>query len=274
METSRYHQYLEDGYLHLPSFISPKECLSLSLRMRELCERFCPKDYKNTFLAGDQGQSKDEFFLASANKISFFFDPKAIRDGKKRSYEYLNKVGHALHERCPVFNRFARQDKFFNLMTELGQKKSALIQSMFIFKQPLFGDAVPAHQDATFLYTEPSAAIGLWFALEDADEHNSCLWVLPKGHKGPLEKRFMRKGDTLGFYDQKKVRWPAEKFIPIRVKAGDAIVLHGLLPHQSSQNTSNKTRNAITLHFIDKTCHYPKNNWLLSWSGGLEQETK
>lgn len=267
-------QFFEQGYLHLPSFISSKECLALVLRMRELCERLGPKNAQNIFETGEKRQSKDDFFLASANNISFFFDPKAPIKEPFQAFHLLNKVGHALHERCPVYYKFSRQAKFYELMMELGQKKPALIQSMFIFKQPLFGDAVPAHQDATFLYTEPSSAIGLWFALEDANEENGCLWVLPKGHQGPLEHRFMREKNSLVFNHKQKIHWPIEKFVPVRVKAGDAIILHGLLPHFSEQNLSAKTRHAMTIHFIDKKCHYPRSNWLLSLTGGLELERK
>lgn len=272
MDMQRRDQFLTNGFLHLKSFISPKECQSLTLRMRELCERLCPNDTLNTFKAGEERQSKDEFFLASANKISFFFDPKAKGAALKSRFGALNKVGHALHERCPVYHRFSCQKRFYSLMKELGHEKPALIQSMFIFKQPRFGDAVPPHQDATFLYTEPDSVIGLWFALEDADERNGCLWVMPKGHKGRLKNRFHRKNGSLSFQFEQRVDWPRQEFIPLRAKAGDAVVLHGLLPHFSEQNLSSKTRFAYTTHFIDKRCHYPKSNWLSSLTGGLEQE--
>lgn len=263
--------FLKEGFLHLRSFISQNDCQSLILRMRELAFRLCPKKSANVFLTSDKGQSKDDFFLASANKISFFFDPNAK---EAEGFKALNKVGHALHELCPVYQRFSSQNKFYDLMHDLGQNRPALIQSMFIFKQPLFGDAVPAHQDATFLYTVPHSTIGLWFALEDADENNGCLWVLPQRHQGPLKNRFVNQAGSLSFTNERHVSWPKKDYIPLRVKAGDAVVLHGFLPHFSEQNKSSKTRYAYTLHFIDKSCHYPKTNWLASFTGGLEQARK
>ena len=133
---------------------------------------------------------------------------------------------------------------------------------MFIFKQPFFGDAVPPHQDATFLNTVPPSTIGLWFAFEDADESNGCLWVLPGAHRGLLKERFSYSDKRLIFGERKKVDWPRHKFIPLRAKAGDVVVLHGQAPHCSEQNRSSKTRFAYTLHFIDKLSYYPKDNWL------------
>ena len=257
-------QFDEQGFVFLSSLISHDDCTDLVARMRELTHRLCPSDASHTFEAGSLRQSSDEFFLNSANKISFFFDKNVsnAKGASSSSFNKLNKVGHALHDLCPVYKKFSYQEKFFLIMRELGHKKSHLLQSMFIFKQPLFGDGVPMHQDATFIYTEPSSVIGLWFALDDANTDNSCLYVMPGGHKGPLQCRFKRCDEGMKFTDQNRVRWPIDEFIPLCAKRGDAIILHGLLPHFSHLNRSQHTRFAYTLHFIDRACHYPRSNWL------------
>lgn len=47
----------------------------------------------------------NQHFLDSADKVSFFFEPKALEDGKmivpKR--QAINKIGHALHEHNKIF---------------------------------------------------------------------------------------------------------------------------------------------------------------------------
>jgi phytanoyl-CoA hydroxylase len=53
-----------------------------------------------------------------------------------------------------------------------------------------------------------------------------------------------------------------EDMIPLEVKKGTCIVLHGLLPHYSLPNTSGKSRQAYSLHAIDSKANYPKENWL------------
>lgn len=252
--------FFEEGFLHLPSFIGPLWPERLIFRMKELTDKRSHGE-KHIFEAGEDRQTADEFFLASAHKIAFFFDKNA-KNKTSSPFLALNKVGHALHDLCPVYKKFSHQNKFYDLVAGLGLKKPLLLQSMFIFKQSLFGDAIPAHQDATFLYTNPNSVIGLWFALQDADESNGCLWVLPKGHKGPLKNRFLKENARLSFKYEQKVNWPRQRFMPVRAKAGDVVVLHGLLPHLSEQNRSNKTRFAYTIHFIDQKCHYPKSNWL------------
>jgi phytanoyl-CoA hydroxylase len=132
---------------------------------------------------------------------------------------------------------------------------------MYIFKQPNIGGEVVCHQDSTFLYTEPDSVVGFWVALEDATVENGCLWVNEGGHKGPLRKLF-----TKHFHAMKMITLDETPFdknvIPIEVKKGTLVMLHGRLPHYSLENTSNKSRHAYTLHVIDGNKKYPKENWL------------
>jgi len=134
---------------------------------------------------------------------------------------------------------------------------------MYIFKQPRIGGEVTCHQDATFLYAEPLRLVGLWFALEDATIDNGCLWVMPGGHKLGLKSRFVRaEGGGTRFEVIDDPQWPEEKLRPLEVKKGTVIVLHGLLPHLSRENRSPRSRHAYTLHVIDASALYSKDNWL------------
>jgi phytanoyl-CoA hydroxylase len=64
---------------------------------------------------------------------------------------------------------------------------------MYIFKQPLIGDAVTSHQDSTFLHTTPrTTCLGLWLALQDATLENGCLWARPGSHLEPVRRQFVR----------------------------------------------------------------------------------
>lgn len=259
--TSLNQEFHSQGYTHVKSFISSLECDRLIYRMRELVYNKSSVDRVHTFDAGEEHHTNDDFFINSARKISFFFDPKA--SGKiENPFNALNKVGHALHDLCPVFSKFSKQARFYHLLKALGQRSPQLVQSMFIFKQAKFGDEVPAHQDASFLYTEPVSVIGLWFALEDADEENGCLWLNKGAHYGPLKNRFLRQHGQLVFGYNHRIDWSLADFTPLTAKKGDMVVLHGLLPHFSRKNFSCRTRFAYTLHSIDKTTYYPKNNWL------------
>ncbi|HEY5442883.1 MAG TPA: phytanoyl-CoA dioxygenase family protein, partial [Pyrinomonadaceae bacterium] len=173
------------------------------------------------------------------------------------------KIGHALHDFDPVFDRFSRSDKIKQLSADLGIENPLLLQSMYIFKQPNIGGEVTCHQDSTFLYTEPNDIVGLWFALEDATLENGCLWAIPGGHKSGLKSRWVRIGQVgMEFQTFDAEPWPEEELVPLEVKKGSLILLHGLLPHRSLENKSSKSRHAYTLHLIGGNANYSADNWL------------
>ena len=207
-----------------------------------------------------------DYFLESGDKIRFFFEEHAfLPDGSLRQTkeQSINKIGHALHDLDPVFDRFSRTPEIETLISDLGIDAPLLLQSMYIFKQPKIGGEVTCHQDATFLYAEPLRLLGLWFALEDATIENGCLWAIAGGHKLGLKSRFMRAeggGTRFEVFDQ--TPWPQDKLQPLEVKQGTLIVLHPLLPHLSRENRSLRSRHAYTLHIIDAAARYPAENWL------------
>lgn len=133
---------------------------------------------------------------------------------------------------------------------------------MYIFKHAKIGGVVDVHQDSTFLYTEPESCVGFWFALEDATVKNGCMWAKPGGHKTTLRSWFHRNGNGTEFkiFDDSPLE--TDGMIPLEVKKGTCIVLHGLLPHLSQPNTSGKSRHAYAIHTIDGKAKYPQENWL------------
>ena len=133
---------------------------------------------------------------------------------------------------------------------------------MYIFKQPNIGGEVTCHQDSTFLYTEPNAIAGLWFAVEEATIENGCLWAIPGGHRSGLKSRWIRGDKGMEFTVFDDTPWPEEQLVPLAVAKGSLILLDGLLPHRSYENKSDRSRHAYTLHVISGEANYPKDNWL------------
>jgi phytanoyl-CoA hydroxylase len=255
-----------EGLLVLRDFVDAEACDRLRARAEELVREFDPTGVVSIFSTHEQTRTSDDYFLESGDKIRFFFEENAflpdgsLRQSKERS---INKIGHALHDLDPAFDRFSRMPETKQLVADLGIEQPLLLQSMYIFKQPNIGGEVTCHQDATFLYTEPLHLAGLWFALEDATIENGCLWAIPGGHKLGLKSRFVRaEGGGTRFDVLDSSPWPEENLQPLEVKKGTLIVLHGLLPHLSRVNTSPRSRHAYTLHVIDANSRYPVDNWL------------
>ncbi len=259
-------QYQRDGYLVIPGFKSAEQIASVRQRAAEIVADFDPNEQRSIFTTRDQLAATDDYFLRSDNTIRCFFEEEAFdQHGQLRQDKALsiNKIGHALHDLDPVFERFSRDPALAQVARELGLKDAQVWQSMYIFKQPGIGGEVGWHQDATFFDTAPISVTTFWFALEDATQANGCLWVEPGGHRGPMRERFVRNGDDITMEKLDATPWPdASRALPLEAKAGSLVCFHGLLPHYSAPNRSAVSRHAYTLHATCASSAYSPQNWI------------
>ena len=262
---SQLRQYERDGYLVLKDFATAAQCAALCQRANEIVAAFEPTEAISVFSTNEQAQKADDYFMTSGDQIRCFFEAEAFDErGQLRQAKELsiNKIGHALHELDPLFEKFSQQAELAQIAQDLGYVAPRLLQSTYIFKQPGIGGEVVCHQDATFLLTEPVSVTAFWFALEPATIENGCLRVLPGGHKQGLKKRWLREGQTMHFETLDDSPWLEDQLIPLEVETGALIVFEGLLPHRSYANRSPRSRHAYTLHLIEGTAAYLESNWL------------
>jgi phytanoyl-CoA hydroxylase len=253
------------GYAVLEAFTSEAARASLRRRALEIVDAFEPAG-ASVFTTRREAVGRDAYFRESAETVRCFFEEEAFdENGVLRAPKPLsiNKIGHAMHDLDPVFERFSRDPRLDGLVRALGIAEPRIYQSMYIFKQPHIGGEVHWHQDATFFATTPQSVITLWFALEDANRDNGCLWVEPGGHRGPLREQFVSENGATQMVRLDGMPWPTEaEALPVEVEAGALVVLNGLLPHYSAPNRSAHSRHAYTLHVVDGLATYDTRNWL------------
>ena len=258
--------YQRDGYIVLPGFKSAQEIAAVRARAAQIVDAFDPAEGSSIFTTQNQATATDDYFLRSDNTIRCFFEEEAFdAQGRLRQDKSLsiNKIGHALHDLDPVFDRFSRDPNLAAVARDLGLAEALIWQSMYIFKQPGIGGEVRWHQDATFFETTPISVTTFWFALEDATIDNGCLWVQPGGHRGPMRERFVRQGDEIRMGKLDDTPWPDDSVaVPLEATAGSLVCFHGLLPHYSAPNRSPVSRHAFTLHATDGRTEYSPQNWI------------
>jgi phytanoyl-CoA hydroxylase len=268
----------EDGYLVLPQFKSADALAEVINRAHAIVHAFEPNRHASKFSTRDRSQVNDAALLASAHEVHCFFEEEALDDqGRLRvpKAQSINKIGHALHDRDPVFQRFSHGPALAALGAQLGLGRPQVWQSQVIFKQPRIGGEVGWHQDASFFASTPHSVLTFWFALEDATLDNGCLWVQPGGHRGAqcregtlrepgvLREQYVCVDQQLHMRPLSSLPWPTmDEALALPVAAGTLVVFDGLLPHCSLANRSDKSRLAYTLHATDASAAYSPLNWL------------
>lgn len=152
-----------DGYAVLENFLTEKETENLKKAARELIEKMPDEKNRTIFSTSDSEsrqvkthasyfaaklkhrrlfQNKDTYFLDSADKISYFFEEKALGENGQLLVDpsiSLNKIGHALHELNETFRKATLDYRVKEVCFQLGYEDPAIVQSMYIFKNPGIG---------------------------------------------------------------------------------------------------------------------------------------
>lgn len=135
-------------------------------------------------------------------------------------------------------------------LTGLLGREPYAVQTMLYFKPPgARGQAL--HQDNFYLKAKPGTCMAAWMALDQADEANGCMRVVPGSHRWPL--LCTEKADTRVSFTDVTVPLPPDcTALPVVMNPGDLLFFHGALVHGSSPNTtSDRFRRSLIGHYID-----------------------
>lgn len=268
--------WLANGFLVLKGFSERAETAKLRLAADSIVrDPATAPPVSAIFTTDDQTRRMDDaYFLQSSGRVACFREEKwkCAVDGKEEnegSYVsdralHTNKIGHALHDLNETFACFSYSENVRAVATGLGLSHPAIVQSMYIFKQPRIGGAVNAHRDASFILSEPETCLGFWWALQPSTLQNGCLWAVPGSHKDGISRRMVlsERRDATLFRGEEAVSYSRDRFVPIEMDEGDLILLHGALMHMSLDNTSENSRHAYSIHLVDGLETYSPNGWL------------
>ena len=160
--------------------------------------------------------------------------------------------------RSEIARRFAEDERLLALIAEIVQPGIAIHSTKLVPKPPRSEDVCHWHQDDAF-YLNPDdpltfsrTRMSVWVPLQDADERNGCLWVVPGSQAWGLEDFHMvDSGQCRKVIDREA--YAEANAVPLRVRAGDVVLFSALLWHHSKHNQTDRVRRAFIVSYQEAT---------------------
>jgi phytanoyl-CoA hydroxylase len=212
-------QYNTEGYVVVPALFSHEEVETIKAHFMELNKQ------------GHGFRGDDKSLLGDDDPLKAF--PRMVHPHR---FDELS-LNWLLDSRLQTWT------------TDLLGEEPYAAQTMFYFKPPAArGQAL--HQDQRPLAVHPGVCLAAWMAVDDCDEENGCLQVVPRTHN--LPELCMIDADTTQSFSDKQVPIPeGSSPTPVIMKAGDVLFFNGQVIHGSFPNTStDRYRRSLIAHYV------------------------
>jgi phytanoyl-CoA hydroxylase len=158
-----------------------------------------------------------------------------------------------MHRSDPLSMDYLCDARINDQIMELTGTEPLAVQTMFYFK-PAGARGQALHQDNFYLKASPSTCIAAWLAVDDCDEENGCIMVVPGSQKLPT--MCLGKSDTTKSFTDVEVPVPDGMEVrPALMKAGDVLFFNGQVIHGSNPNTSkDRFRRSLISHYVLGDC--------------------
>ena len=165
-----------------------------------------------------------------------------------------------------VFRDLAAHPKLIDTVRVLLGDDLLLFRSTLMLKPAFHGSVHAFHQDSAYWPMDPPTLVTVSIALNDSDEDNGCIQVIPESHKWGMQ--------DWGLIAQDKDKPLTERddldlsrLMTVPLKAGSALMFHSLSVHGSGANTSPRPRHtALYAYFPPSVSYRPK-------AGGAQEKT-
>jgi hypothetical protein len=174
----------------------------------------------------------------------------AIRDLGTMGFNLQGRQVGALTQKDPRFLQLAFNPRVCDLIGELVDWDRIWLHSSKVnFNCAREGIAKTWHQDNVYWPELPPEQITMWIAIDDADESNGCMWVLPGSHKPGIVPHTRGATGWEVTEEMLPTLFPGLKPLQCPVRSGGALVFHGNVLHKSEPNRSDRNRWALVLDF-------------------------
>jgi ectoine hydroxylase-related dioxygenase (phytanoyl-CoA dioxygenase family) len=214
--------YDQNGYIHVPSVITPTEAAHYRQEIHDLASRL-----------RDLGAGIDATWSSVRQK-----DP-----AKQTVIHHC----HNVQFHSAALARLITDPRMTSLAQGIIGPNVQLHHTKMFIKPPEKGSPFPMHQDYPYFPHQRDSMIAAIFYFDDCPIEKGCFRVIPGTHKfGPLP------------YEGDDHHLPADGYriddaLPLPGKAGDVILFSYLLVHGSGINVSSEARTTLLVQMRDPT---------------------
>ncbi len=201
-------RFERDGFLRVSHLADPDQVIRLKTRIREL----------------GRGGGDD--------RITRQAEPDAPEsDAPLRKF-------HRVAVYDPIFQDYLQSGPVCNTLSSFLGSDFVVYSDVVFMKPAGVGSRQPYHQDRVLGYhiDDGAAMVGLWLALDAADEENGCLRFIPGSHKTRLTR------EQTAEIEQRALAGDLSEEVVVPADPGDAILIDSLVLHASEPNRSSRSR--------------------------------
>ncbi|HEX4123259.1 MAG TPA: phytanoyl-CoA dioxygenase family protein [Tepidisphaeraceae bacterium] len=195
---------------------------------------------------------------------------RVIRDRNNKNTRQPVSISNLSKPETPVWqivNIWAASDPFYELISnsqiveDVAQLTEAselrIWHDQIQYKPSGTGGVNMWHQDAPYwpILEPKNQMLTAWVALDDVDEDNGCMRMVPGSHRWGDQIQFLHKIES---FDAMPAEFEGQKLevVSCPVPKGVVHFHHSLTWHGSGANTSGRPRRAIALHYLNERIHY------------------
>jgi ectoine hydroxylase-related dioxygenase (phytanoyl-CoA dioxygenase family) len=214
-------QFLRDGYLTAPSVLSDEQLAQMRAESDRLLRMFM------------------------ANPARFprriQWETKYLAEGQRAGMEGVIRKLEPISDLSPIFAELAQDEKIVGPVSAIFGEPVVLFEDKLNLKLP-GGSPYPWHQDWQCCWrAHTDKLITCFIYLDDADEQNGCLQVIPGSQQGRRIYPFKPGGS----FEVDPACIEQDKIVKVPLKAGEMIFFDAYLLHYSDLNHSSTSRRAI-----------------------------
>jgi len=223
---------------------------------------------------------------------------RQAREGVPAAEDYLSIMFdeqvrmHMLSRSEPAAERVLLNPRILDVAEALIGPDVYALQDMFFMNPPGMGGQ-GWHQDSCYIKTHPDTLIGAWVALEDVDEENGCMWVVPGSNHEPVYPpkevgggrvhapeafadlhdvhNVSNLDDEINTLSKIVAKYPPP--MPVPLKAGDVLFFDSHLFHRTYTNQSkDRYRRSCVLHYCNARSFVPWDHDEYEGESGNEKQ--